>query len=168
MWVSEVFCPCCLLCYLLWLIRKSALTHHVLKKTASLCCCLIFQNTKINISHPILAISLFQSIVADTQCIFMNRIMITRKSYLLLWFYHRNIVWYSTEVILNRETLLDLNFKLLNLYLWLALFTHILGTKNKSHIERLMLIKVDVKRFCSACSFCNSEKAIFMPFGYKA
>lgn len=52
-----------------------------LKKTVSLCLLLvfIFQNTKINISHPILAISLFWSIATATPCIFMNGIPITRR-----------------------------------------------------------------------------------------
>jgi len=47
---------------------------------------------------------------------------------LLLQFYHSNLVGYSTETILNKEILLDLNLKLLNNYLLLPLFIHSLGT----------------------------------------
>jgi len=44
---------------------------------------------------------------------------------LLLQFYHSNLVGYSTETILNKEILLDLNLKLLNNYLLsIAAFIH--------------------------------------------
>lgn len=100
------------------------------KQCPSVCCSLTFRNTKINIPYPILAILLFWSIASDTQCILMHGFMITSKPYsLLLQFYRSNLVGYSTEIILNREILLDLNLKLLNCYLLLPLLIRILGTR---------------------------------------
>lgn len=106
------------------------LKNNVPQCQKTICCSLTFRNAKINIPYPILAILLFWSIASDTQCILMHGFMITSKPYsLLLQFYRSNLVGYSTEILLNREILLDLNLKLLNCYLLLPLFIRILGTR---------------------------------------